>query len=652
MSASLTIVLLSLAGFILLALVVVRMRRRAEGPPVDVPIFGDEGLLRNAFERASLGIGFMNSEGQWVDVNRRFLSLTGYNRQELLNVPLRLLTHPEDRKREATLFAELRAGKRSGYTIAKRMQRKGGEYRSFRVQMLRVTEAPQPVYQCTIDDGEQQATRLELISSALSELDDMAVVFCDSSGVITGWNRGAELLYGYVETEILGRPWTLLHRDANQTAATRLLTAAATNGFARSVTARAKKDLSTITVRSIIIPDLRLRDSAGFLEICRDDIVSTSSPARRSAAGAAGTAEVLKMQEDNAILRQELEQSLLAVRELSTIHTQNQTLLNQLASREETERQLGDVNVVLRATNAELSRKLRVLSGALRKLISARKSQREVVAHQDQSTVPSTIESGWVGLKGPEINDTVRSVAEESRSGILRLRSASGQKHLIFDDGHLVAVTSDSDETLLGQLLVDAGIITEEQRDDALEAHRASGSSLGSSLLELGLATQRDIEDVLRARVKRELADAESWEDAETSFTAATAPGNLVPISVDVLAILAELHDAGQIETIETIDPIERDTAEEPLPDSDPETAEDAGDIESEDELEETGEEETEEVPLPFIGRSTGRTRTYHSRSCRSAKSIPRKQRVYFSTSAEAESQRFKACNRCIPSGG
>ena len=360
------------------------------------------------------------------------------------------------------------------------------------------------------------------------------------------------------------------------------------------------------------------------------------------------------MQEDNAILRQELEQSLLAVRELSTIHTQNQTLLNQLASREETERQLGDVNVVLRATNAELSRKLRVLSGALRKLISARKSQREVVAHQDQSTVPSTIESGWVGLKGPEINDTVRSVAEESRSGILRLRSASGQKHLIFDDGHLVAVTSDSDETLLGQLLVDAGIITEEQRDDALEAHRASGSSLGSSLLELGLATQRDIEDVLRARVKRELADAESWEDAETSFTAATAPGNLVPISVDVLAILAELHDAGQIETIETIDPIERDTAEEPLPDSDPETAEDAGDkeIESEDELEETGEEETEETPLPFIGRSTGRTRTYHSRSCRSAKSIPRKQRVYFSTSAEAESQRFKACNRCIPSGG
>jgi PAS domain S-box-containing protein len=632
--------LLLLSGVIVIALTAIIIRRRSESVPAAEPApTGDESLLRNAFDRAGLGVAFMNSEGHWVDVNRRFISILGYTRQELHNVPLRLLTHPEDRKREATLFAELRAGKRSAYTITKRLQRKGGEYRSFRVQMLRVAEVPHPIYQVSLDDGEHQATRLELISSALSELDDIAVVFCDSSGVISGWNRGAESLYGYVETEILGRPWTVLHRDANQATANRLLTAAATHGFARSVTARARKDLSTITVRSIIIPDLRLRDSAGFLEICRDDVASTSSSRRSSS-----ETDLHQLQDDNSMLRQELEQNLVAVRELSAIHTQNQLLRSEIATHEEDEKQLREVIVSLRATNADLARKVRVLSGAIRKLISTRKTQREIVAHHDQSTVPppTASDATWVGLRGPEINDTVRHVAEESKSGILRLRSSAGQKHLIFDGGHLVAVTSDSDDTLLGQLLLDAGIIDESQLHAALEAHRSSGSPLGSSLVKLGLATQHDIEEILRAKTKRELADAESWGDAESSFTNADAPtGTLVPIAVDVLAILAELHREN---ASELLDPSERDTTEEPTPEVEAPVEEDV-----DEEAEEAEVAEAEDAPLPFIGRANGRTRTYHALNCRNARTIPRKQRVYFSSPSEAESQQYKACNRCAP---
>jgi hypothetical protein len=213
-----------------------------------------------------------------------------------------------------------------------------------------------------------------------------------------------------------------------------------------------------------------------------------------------------------------------------------------------------------------------------------------------------------------------------------------------------VAVTSDSDDTLLGQLLLDAGVIDESQLQAALEAHRASGSPLGSSLVKLGLATQHDIEEILRAKAKRELADAESWGDAESSFTSADAPtGTLVPIAVDVLAILAELHREN---ATDLIDPSERDTSEQPAPEV-AEPSDEAEEVEEEPEeveaLEEAEPAEIEDEPLPFIGRANGRARTYHALNCRSARSIPRKQRVYFSSPSEAESQQYKACNRCTP---
>ena len=48
----------------------------------------------------------------------------------------------------------------------------------------------------------------------------------------------------------------------------------------------------------------------------------------------------------------------------------------------------------------------------------------------------------------------------------------------------------------LGDLLVERGLITSEQRDEALQLHLAGGRRLGEVLVELGLVTDEQIAQI------------------------------------------------------------------------------------------------------------------------------------------------------------
>jgi hypothetical protein len=171
----------------------------------------------------------------------------------------------------------------------------------------------------------------------------------------------------------------------------------------------------------------------------------------------------------------------------------------------------------------------------------------DVAAAAEANVEQALVELNWRGVAGEDFGNTLAAVAEEARSGVLHLRSDHGEKRFVFENGQLIACSSDRDERLLGQLLVDAGVIDEEQRGAALESHRATGVPFGSSIVKLGLATEDDVAEIIRTKAKNEIADATAWQQAEWAFTeSTTAAADMVPIAIDVLAVLAELTPSGE----------------------------------------------------------------------------------------------------------
>jgi len=65
-------------------------------------------------------------DGGILEVNPAFCQMTGYSREELLDLTCSRLTHPDDEEIEKVLFEELSRGLRASYTLEKRFFRKDG----------------------------------------------------------------------------------------------------------------------------------------------------------------------------------------------------------------------------------------------------------------------------------------------------------------------------------------------------------------------------------------------------------------------------------------------------------------------------------------------------------------------------------------------
>ena len=73
--------------------------------PTQTPPRVSSEQFRIAFEQAPIGMAFCSPDGQWLHVNQALCQTLGYDLHELMRLPVRQVTHPEDLPAEQLLWA-------------------------------------------------------------------------------------------------------------------------------------------------------------------------------------------------------------------------------------------------------------------------------------------------------------------------------------------------------------------------------------------------------------------------------------------------------------------------------------------------------------------------------------------------------------------
>jgi diguanylate cyclase (GGDEF)-like protein/PAS domain S-box-containing protein len=171
-----------------------------------------EERFRLAFTNAPIGVSLTSLDGRFVQVNEALCHMLGRTEGNLVDEPVRALTHPDDRAADGLAMQEMRDGRRTTFHTEKRYLRPDGavvwvrlhagvvedddgQPRYFISQMEDITERKQ---------AEAALRASEARTRRILETAGDAFVAIDTDGRITDWNRQAEIVFGWCGAEVLG----------------------------------------------------------------------------------------------------------------------------------------------------------------------------------------------------------------------------------------------------------------------------------------------------------------------------------------------------------------------------------------------------------------------------------------------------------------
>ena len=113
----------------------------------------------------------------------------------------------------------------------------------------------------------------QLHEKMIAEIQDYAIILLDLDGTILTWNKGAQSIKGYKESEILGQNFRIFYlpRDREEKLPEKLIDLAIKEGRARHIGRRVRKDGTTFW-GSILITALHDNDGEviGFTKLTKE----------------------------------------------------------------------------------------------------------------------------------------------------------------------------------------------------------------------------------------------------------------------------------------------------------------------------------------------------------------------------------------------
>jgi hypothetical protein len=123
-------------------------------------------------------------------------------------------------------------------------------------------------------------------------------------------------------------------------------------------------------------------------------------------------------------------------------------------------------------------------------------------------------------LKDFSITEIIQLIGQQLKTGVLNVRRGKDLVEIHFVDGMIVHVYSNyrGKKDLIGEILVKAELITEEQLERVLKIQKDTLKYLGEILVELQLLTKDDVLKVISTQIYETIYDLFWWEDGQFNF--------------------------------------------------------------------------------------------------------------------------------------
>jgi CheY-like chemotaxis protein/curved DNA-binding protein CbpA len=138
------------------------------------------------------------------------------------------------------------------------------------------------------------------------------------------------------------------------------------------------------------------------------------------------------------------------------------------------------------------------------------------------STPPTATQTNRCCLAG-DLSQTglpvlLHNLYSQQATGLLRLENKEVKKVIYIRNGSPIFVRSNLVKEFLGQMLVRSGDLSENDLQKSLEAARKSGQRHGLTLLEMGVLTSQQLNDILRRQCVEKLLDIFTWPGGQYHF--------------------------------------------------------------------------------------------------------------------------------------
>jgi hypothetical protein len=349
------------------------------------------------------------------------------------------------------------------------------------------------------------------------------------------------------------------------------------------------------------------------------------------------------------------------------------------------EASLREVVTEITGRSDETFRELKIMTEALKKEIARRKESDQLVAElreemaavrpdwsgamEGEPSAAATAQSegveenfAWTASSSAAFVERLAALAGEQFSGAVVARHDGTEVRTYLEDGRVLAVVSNRPAERLGEALLRRMLVSEEQRDRALEIQQQTNIALGRVLLIMDAVSEEALTALMRERTEEETRHVLGWTELEFAEQRGLIPAHkLVPLRLEVDELIRSAHSSPQevpTQPDETSVSVPVSTHDEGEP------VEEKGVAENEDvaaslpavaeeetpALEESPAAEINEPAAAFIGTRSKKSKKYHRPTCSALARVAESNRVPFATEQEALDAGYERCGTCLKS--